>query len=347
MTGKFKAFISYSHGDTRWAEWLQRSLEGYKMPRSHIYPKNDKGEKGETKLGKIFRDRDELKSGSSLGVALRIALQASENLIVICSPRSARSEHVNQEIIEFKRLGRENALHALIVEGEPYGSRFQGKEDLECLPRALQFDLDEQGNLTDRPAPELLAPDARSDKDGKKRALIKLISGLLDIDFDILWQRERRRQRTRIAATSISVFAGVALLVAGIYIFKTSVVDPPAVRATITSARTNLALLCREKETLGRKEVGLRIAKELGDAKMVEAFSKIIEAHKANIAKMEGSYVDNIKKLTGFGSITVLRIINETEQLEKFWQLTGDDYKDFIDTGHLPTLEAILQKCPS
>ena len=41
MTGKYKAFISYSHGDTQWGEWLQRSLEGYKVPKPYVGLKND------------------------------------------------------------------------------------------------------------------------------------------------------------------------------------------------------------------------------------------------------------------------------------------------------------------
>ena len=29
---RYKAFISYSHADEKWARWLQRSLENYKVP---------------------------------------------------------------------------------------------------------------------------------------------------------------------------------------------------------------------------------------------------------------------------------------------------------------------------
>ena len=33
---KYSAFISYSHGDVRWAKWLQSALEGYRVPRRLI-----------------------------------------------------------------------------------------------------------------------------------------------------------------------------------------------------------------------------------------------------------------------------------------------------------------------
>ena len=30
---KYKAFISYSHSDEKWARWLHRSLENYRVPK--------------------------------------------------------------------------------------------------------------------------------------------------------------------------------------------------------------------------------------------------------------------------------------------------------------------------
>jgi hypothetical protein len=31
---KYWAFISYSHADTRWGDWLHKKLESYRVPRS-------------------------------------------------------------------------------------------------------------------------------------------------------------------------------------------------------------------------------------------------------------------------------------------------------------------------
>src|SRR5436305_9855862 len=116
---KYRAFISYSHADTRWGEWLHKSLEAYKVPASYVGLKNEAGARIEARLGKVFRDRDELTSGHDLTEALRVALSASENFIIICSPNAAHSRYVNQEIVAFKRLGKEDRIHALIVAGEP------------------------------------------------------------------------------------------------------------------------------------------------------------------------------------------------------------------------------------
>jgi WD40 repeat protein len=234
MTVKYKAFISYSHADTGWAKWLHRSLERYKIPASLVGLKSEAGDRIEVKLGKVFRDRDEFKSGSDLGAAIRSALNESEYLIVICSPQAARSKYVNQEIIEFKRLGNGDRIHGLIVEGEPHAPTRSGQEESECLPEALRFVLNEQGDLSTQPAAEVLAPDARPGKDGKTRALIKLISGLLRIDFDTLYQRERRRRQRRFAVSSgAAVAVAAAFLVMGWNWVKSS---REAARQTLISA---------------------------------------------------------------------------------------------------------------
>lgn len=215
MASKYRAFISYSHADTAWGEWLHRALERYSVPEAFVGMKNDAGERVEARFGKVFRDRDELTSGADLAAAIRQSLEASENLVVVCSPAAARSSYVNQEILEFKRLGRAGRVHALIVDGEPHASAVPAKAPLECLPRALRFALGDDGELGDQPGTEVLAPDARPGKDGRERALIKLIAGLLRVDFDALYQRERRRKRQQawqLASLGTAVLATVGVL---------------------------------------------------------------------------------------------------------------------------------------
>ena len=214
MPAKYRAFISYSHADSARGEWLHKALERYRVPSSYVGMKNVKGEQVEARLGTIFRDRDELTSGHDLAEAIRLALAASENLIVICSPAAARSRYVNQEITEFKRLGGSGRVHAVIVAGEPHASAIPGREDEECLPPSLRFDVDGDGRLTEHAAPEVLAPDLRPGRDEKNRALLKLIAGLLGIDFDVLYQRDRRRARLRrialgAATSALAITLGV------------------------------------------------------------------------------------------------------------------------------------------
>ena len=101
-----------------------------------------------SKIFPVFRDRDELASSPDLPAILRAALAQSAHIIVLCSPAAARSRWVNQEIIEFKRLGRADRILPLIVDGEPHSSA-PGRE---CFPPALRFQIDAAGRLTAQPA---------------------------------------------------------------------------------------------------------------------------------------------------------------------------------------------------
>jgi tetratricopeptide (TPR) repeat protein len=202
---QYKAFISYSHSDSRWASWLHKSLEAYRPPKQLIDKVTDRGPIPK-RLAPIFRDREELASATDLGALLTAALSKSACQIVICSPRAARSRWVNEEILAFKRLGREDRIFCLIVEGEPNASDISGQEDQECFPPALRFRLGPDGNLS-QTRTEPIAADAREGKDGKNHAKLKLIAGLLGVGLDALRQREtqrRNRQLFYIAAASLS-----------------------------------------------------------------------------------------------------------------------------------------------
>ena len=59
-------------------------------------------------------------SGKSEDRQIRDTLARSRFLIVIASPRSARSRYVNEEVRHFREnLGRGNRILTLIVDGEP------------------------------------------------------------------------------------------------------------------------------------------------------------------------------------------------------------------------------------
>ena len=88
MNNKFKAYISYSHCDERWAVWLHKALESYRLPRKLIGTQTKVG-KVPARVKPIFRDRDDLSSDSDLAGAVKQALTNSENLIVVCSPEAA------------------------------------------------------------------------------------------------------------------------------------------------------------------------------------------------------------------------------------------------------------------
>ena len=204
---KYKAFISYSHKDDRWGRWLHRRLENYRLPRNIVGNVTKTGAIPR-RLRPIFRDREELSAANDLGDKIEQALRQSENLIMICSPAAARSHWVNQEILFFKRQNRDAQVFSVIVEGEPYASNIAGREDEECFPLALRFELDENGGLSDTPA-EPLAADLRDHGDGKRLGVLKLISGMIGVGLDEVVQRDMKKSRNRVIAITTTSLATV------------------------------------------------------------------------------------------------------------------------------------------
>ena len=168
---EYYAFISYKREDEKWAKWLQNKLEHYCFPTNL---------NGRTDLPKnirpTFRDVTDLTSGL-LVEELDKALRSSEWLIIICSPRSAKSPWVCKEAQAFIELGRADHIIPFIIEGTP----FSGNEATECYPQALL-------NLTD--SCELLA--ININEMGRDSAAIKVVARMFNLRFDTLWQRYER-----------------------------------------------------------------------------------------------------------------------------------------------------------
>ncbi len=117
--------------------------------------------------------REELASATDLGAVINEALLGSACQIVICSPQAAKSRWVNEEILAFKRLGREDRIFCLIVGGEPNASENPAQAEDECFPPALRFKLGADGQLSGVRT-EPIAADARPGKDGRNNAKLKL-----------------------------------------------------------------------------------------------------------------------------------------------------------------------------
>ncbi len=208
---KYWAFLSYSHTDRQWGDWLHKALETYRVPRRLIGQESRDG-KIPARVFPVFRDREELPVSSDLSTNIEEALRESRYLIVICSPRSAQSRWVGEEIKTYQQLGREDRILALIVDGEPNAS--DGKPgfdaDQECFHEALRYRWSENGEAAPVRS-EPIAADAREGKDGRNNAKLKLLAGLLGVNYDDLKQRdnERRIRRLRfVAAVALLLVSG-------------------------------------------------------------------------------------------------------------------------------------------
>jgi hypothetical protein len=86
---RYKAFISYSHADKRWAKRIHRSLERYRVPVRTVREARPDVGVVPKRLAPSFRDDDELPASADLGADITEALLSSEWLVVVCSPDAA------------------------------------------------------------------------------------------------------------------------------------------------------------------------------------------------------------------------------------------------------------------
>jgi tetratricopeptide (TPR) repeat protein len=156
------------------------------------------------RVGKIFRDRYDLEAGHSLNELIDEALKESEALIVLCSPASAKSPYVGEEIARFKALGRSDRVYGIIIGGEP------GHPEFECFHPNLRRIAGADGRLTDALS-EPLAADMRAQGDGEELATLKTIAGVMGVDLDELRRREAEEQR-RQKRFWIGLSAGMAIV---------------------------------------------------------------------------------------------------------------------------------------
>lgn len=227
------AFIAYSHHDDLWARWLHKALETYRVPGRLVGKETAIGFIPR-RLTPIFRDRSELPSAPDLERKVNEALRQSANLIVICSPHSAASHYVNEEVITFKRLGRADRIFCLITDGEPNASDLAGRIAEECFAPALRFQFGPDAAPTVMPTAPIAA-DARPGKDGRNNAKLKLIAGMLDVGFDALKQREHQRRMQHMVAVTLSSLA--AMIVTSALAIDAVIARKVAVTARQTAER--------------------------------------------------------------------------------------------------------------
>ena len=202
-TYRYRAFISYSHADAAHAQRLHRRLETYRPPHEVI----SRMPEARQRVAPVFLDRAELEASGSLSSTITAALEASEFLIVLCSPNAVRSRWVNEEVAAFKRMGRSDHVICVLVGGDP-------SEPEGTFPRACLFDVDSNGNLDQTALLEPLAADLRKSGDGQRRALLRIVANILGVRFDDLVRREAARRQQRLIAIAVASTVGMVLMAA-------------------------------------------------------------------------------------------------------------------------------------
>ncbi len=218
---KYFAFISYKSDDLSEAWSLKKKLDNYKLPT--ILCKQYEKERKPTH--EAFLDKTNIQPGD-LTDELRENLDNSHYLIVVCSPRSAKSDYVKAEIEWFTRNGRENEMFLFIIESDPARIGDSFNPAIEKVEK--QWEERDRKEGREYVKREILGVNIK-EKDVDKmffiyrwpivgkwlqreRAYMQLISALLHLEFEQLWSY----QKIRLAERIIAWFIGLAIVFAAI-----------------------------------------------------------------------------------------------------------------------------------
>jgi len=295
---KYLAFISYRHKplDIAAAKAIQTGLETYRLPAS-IQKKT-----GLKKVGRCFRDRDELPTSSDLAQDIVDALESSDWLIVVCTPDTPSSRWCVSEIETFIRQHGRSRVLAVLVAGEPE----------ESFPDILRFDTQPDGTRVEY---EPLAADLRSNGTLAMRRKLKiekfrLLAPMLGVGFDDL--RRRARERFLKIAVAVSVSAALFFALFGGYTLSQAAVIS---RQNVEIAQKNDDLTAQIAETNRQKELA-----EINEAEAVKQ-SGIAKENEQEAIKQAGIAKENEQeaiKQAGIAKENEARaIIGEAEALRQ------------------------------
>ena len=260
---RYFAFISYSSKDVKWAEWIQKKLETYRLPSKIRKEHSDLPEK----IAPVFRDDTDL-SGVVLEEALHKELDESKFLIVVCTPESAASKWVGDEIKYFRSIGGEKRIIPLIVGSET---------DLidECVHEEIK-----------RIKPELLGIDV--DKLGKSNAFLRLVATMLELHYDELLMRERKSWIKRRIVAGVAAFLLLSGMI-GLWYYN----------AEHSSYYSNYILRYEIPEGV-EKLSGSDVAKRVSSYKIVKKRGKVIRLETVNNKKVLSSGIVYYEEINEF-----------------------------------------------
>ena len=213
---KYFAFISYKSDDLKEAWSLKKKLDDYKLPTLLCKQYN----KDRKPTHEAFLDKTNIQPGE-LTKELRENLDNSHYLIVVCSPRSAKSEYVTAEIEHFTRNGRENEMFLFIIDSDPKNIEESfNPAILEAQRRWAERDGEKREilgvNIKEKDVDKMFfiyrCPIIGSWLQ-RERAYMQLISALLHLEFEQLWSY----QKIRLAEKVIAWVVGMILVLSALF----------------------------------------------------------------------------------------------------------------------------------
>lgn len=288
---KYDAFISYRHSDLDGyvAEKLHKMLESYKLPRNVKRRLKRQNAEAKTRITRVFRDEEELPLSSDLENSIINALQSSEWLIVVCSPRLKESVWCRREIETFIEMHGKERVLAVLIDGEPKDSFPE-----ELLYKDVEVTKPDGTKELLRKTVEPLAADVRgksrfSVKKNLESELIRLCAPMFNLKYDELKQRHREHKLKRLVVLA-SIVAVTSLV-----LFLTSFSVALKIKAQSFEIEQKNETLEQQKEQIEKQNDQIRYAQ----AKQLAASSLDYLAHDDKLAALQSAY----SAVTSYGGI--------------------------------------------
>lgn len=247
----YEAFISYCHEEKsiQAAEQIQKMIERYKIPKSV------QKLSGKTKMGKVFRDKEELASSNDMEVHLQEALNHSEYLIVLLSPKVPESPWVNREIELFLQTHDRDHVLTILVDGE------LNESFPEYLRKSEKYDNGQMKMVSvESLAADIRGIDKKEQKQKLKTEIYRLLAPILGCSYDDLRQRQKE-YKTKMLVRSMSAALIIAGTLAGYMTWQAAQIQKNYWETLIKQSRY-LADVSSELLTSGDRIKALQVAME-------------------------------------------------------------------------------------
>lgn len=253
-------------------------------------PKGLRKEPGRKKLGRVFRDEDELPVSSSLSGSITYALDHTEYLIVICTPDLPLSRWCEQEIRYFIQTHDRDHVIGVLADGTP---------ETSFSPLMLNT-FDEAGNFLEPVEPlaaNMAGKNHNLDEKMYRKEIYRIYAALLGCRFDDLWQRAKRARTRRLsmilgAAAALMAAFSVFLISKNATIRKQNTKisrQNDALTANMSSVQTDLGRsLLSEHFLTQAKQSGVRAIEDAGtlyDRRAETLLADAVSAYSHNLVR--------------------------------------------------------------
>ncbi len=311
----YYAFISYKREDSKYAKWLQKKLQSYRLPakikREDVAKKISLGGDGEVpaRLSPVFRDKTDLIPGK-LGDSIENSIARSKYLIVLCSrAANASSNYIDMEIRKFIDSGHSpEQIIPLIVDTESTAP------EKECFPSALR-EINERH--------ELLG--ANIGDSGKNDAFLKIVANMLGVQMAEIKNLDNIRRRKNAAVGALAGIAAAVLAACGVsYWWNNIALHTEYYLGYVVehnAARGLSQIKNSDSNSYNRCYKFMRIADRVQSVEYINAAGRLVPAD-ANVfnegaARIEYTYSDS-------GSLYMARFYDENNRLLFCQQYSAD-----------------------